>query len=129
MTRCTVYQVHLVLYLDSERANKHLVLAELRVNVLEVGPTLSHHWLNTCCLLVNPRTRDVGPMLVYCRATVGDGGTTLNQHWFNVSCLLGSLKYHSPPPSPLTHIAVNDVTVNPSYITLPPKHVLGRFQK
>ena len=40
------------------------------------------------CILTN-QTRDVGPMLIQCRANVVDGEPTLNQYRVNVSCLLG----------------------------------------
>ena len=40
---------------------------------------------------LSQQTRDVGPVLDWCWATVCDGGPTSNQHWFNVSCLLGWL--------------------------------------
>ena len=39
------------------------------------------------------QTRDIDPMLFYCRPTVFDTGPTIKQHWDNASCFLGT---HTP---------------------------------
>ena len=34
--------------------------------------------------MVTRQTQAIGPMLVYCWASVADGGPTINQHWENI---------------------------------------------
>ena len=64
-----------------------LALFQCWHTVYDAGPTFGQRCrirptIDDRC--TSQQTRDVDPMLFYCRADVGDGGPTFKQHWIIV---------------------------------------------